>query len=169
MKNVMMNYGFLLALLIFIACDSNDESNEGTQVSISETNLRGSWKIISKFGGQPNDSIGTKTAEIDYYSSFEDCRKDDTFAYTINTDESGNAYLWYTGGQACEGQSANDTLQIGTWTLQDNGQLNISYSDVSEPFVITEMTSDRFTVRKKSGTITDDGTVFEFTGYQRVE
>lgn len=164
-----MNSGFLLALLIFIACDTNDDSNEGTQVSISETNLKGTWKIVSKFSGQPNDSTGTENPEIDYFSSFDDCRKDDTFAYTVETNETGNAYIWYTGSKACEGQSVNDTIQIGTWTLQENGQLNISYSDVSEPSIITKMTTNQFTVRKKSGTITDNGTVYEFTGYQRVD
>ncbi|SEC75309.1 hypothetical protein SAMN05192540_3997 [Maribacter dokdonensis] len=169
MKYIIMNVGFLLALSQFIACDTNDDSNDGTQVSVSETNLKGTWKIVSKFSGQPNDSIGTETPETDYFASFEDCRKDDTFAYTLDSDESGNAYIWYTGSEACEGQSVNDTIQLGTWTLRENGQLNISYSDVSEPSVITNMTTSKFTVRKKSGTITDNGTIYEFTGYQRVD
>lgn len=156
-------------LLALIGCDSEgqDINDDGTDLPFSSTNLKGDWVKSAEYVGQLGDSLGGKTPSEDILSILDACQKDDIFRYDVGSSDQGNPYVWGIGEKACEGQAVNDFIEIGTWTLEDSGKLNLSYSDVSEPYVVISLTSKRLLIRKASGIITPDGTVFPFTEYVR--
>ncbi|MEO2050311.1 MAG: hypothetical protein ABGX00_00990 [Allomuricauda sp.] len=156
-------------LLTLIGCDSDgqDINDDGTDLPFSSINLKGDWVKSAEFVGEPGDTLGSKTPSEDILSALDACQKDDIFRFDVGSSDQGNPYVWGIGQIACEGQTADDFIEIGTWTLDNSGKLDISYSDVSEPYVVVSLTSKRLLIRKSSGTMTPDGTVFPFTEYIR--
>ncbi len=156
-------------LLVLIGCDGagQDINEEGTDLPFSSTNLKGDWVKSAEFIGQPGDTLGGKHPSEDILSTLNAFQKDDIYRYDVGSSDQGNPYIWGIGEKACKGQVAGDFIEIGKWTLDDSGKLNISYSDVSEPYVVILLTTKRLLLRKASGTITPDGTVFLFTEYMR--
>ncbi|MDC6388964.1 hypothetical protein PP182_09750 [Maribacter sp. PR1] len=157
-----------LILLILLACNNDDQGSQQVNLLFTEDNLIGDWKRIAEFRGQPNDSLGILEPTEDLFTQFENCRKDDMIRYVKAIQQEENTYFWGIGEVACHNQIPNSFIEIGTWTIQESGKLNRFYSDISEPFVVVLLTSQQLRIRKESGVKESEGTIYEFTEYERV-
>ena len=161
-------YILSLSLLVIMACNDDDQSSQQVNLLFTEDNLAGDWKRIAEFRGQPNDSLGILEPTEDLFAQFENCRKDDIIRYVKAIQQEENTYFWGIGAIACHNQIANSFIEIGTWTIQESGKLNRFYSDISEPFVVVLLTSQQLRIRKESGVKESEGTIYEFTEYERM-
>lgn len=155
-------------LLVIWGCNNDDQSSQQVNLLLTEDNLEGDWKRIAEFRGQPNDSLGILKPTEDLFAQFENCRKDDMIRYVKAIQQEENTYFWGIGEVACHNQIANSFIEIGTWTIQESGKLNRFYSDISEPFVVVLLTSQQLRIRKESGVKESEGTIYEFTEYERM-
>ncbi|MGB5820329.1 MAG: hypothetical protein WBG90_12655 [Saonia sp.] len=155
---------FLLAIW---GCNNDNQDSQEVDLLFTEDNLEGNWKRIAEFRGQPNDSLGILEPTEDLLAQFENCRKDDMIRYVKAIQQEENTYFWGIGEIACHNQIANSFIEIGTWTIQESGKLNRFYSDISEPFVVVLLTSQQLRIRKESGVKESEGTIYEFTEYER--
>lgn len=162
-------YILSLSLLVNMSCNDDDRSTQEVNLLLTEDNLAGDWKRIAEFRGQPNDSLGILEPTEDLFAQFENCRKDDMIRYVKTTQQEENTYFWGIGEVACHNQIANSFVEIGTWSLQESGKLNRFYSDVNEPFIVVLLTSQQLRIRKESGIKSNDGTIYEFTAYERTD
>ncbi|WP_421803188.1 hypothetical protein [Flagellimonas sp.] len=156
-----------LFLLILLACNNDDQSSQQVNLLFTEDNLVGDWKRIAEFKGQPNDSMGILEPTEDLFAQFEYCRKDDMIRYVKAPEQEENIFFWGIGETACHSQIANSFSEIGTWSIEESG--NHSYSDVNEPFIVIKLRALELLIRNESGTKAPDGTVYEFTEYERVK
>tara|TARA_R110000764_G_scaffold237677_2_gene334011 strand:+ start:3101 stop:3607 length:507 start_codon:yes stop_codon:yes gene_type:complete len=157
-----------LILLILLACNNDDQGSQQVNLLFTEDNLIGDWKRIAEFRGQPNDSLGILESTEDLFAKFESCRKDDILRYEQGTTPQENIYFWGIGEIACHSQIANSFFEIGTWNIEESGKLTHSYSDVSKSLIVIILTTQKLLIRNESGTKALDGTVYEFTEYERV-
>ncbi|SNZ01406.1 hypothetical protein [Flagellimonas pacifica] len=158
----------ILSLSISSACERDDEGSSDN-LAFTATNLAGDWQRTGEFKGQPNDSLGIKEPSEDLFSQFESCRKDDMIRYVRGTQEMGNTYFWGIGKNACHSQMADSFIEIGNWELQESGVLSHSYNGVNELFVVIFLTRKRLLIRSELGIREADGTVYQFTDYERIK
>lgn len=157
-------------LSILSGCNSDDQSSqEDNNLVINDTNLQGDWKRTAQYIGPVNDSLGILMPTEDLFSQFEACRKDDIIRYQKGDEQTENIYFWGIGEVACHSQIAGSFVKIGTWNLQETGELNHFYSNVTELFIVVKLQSQQLLIRKKSGMEDPDGVIYEFTGYERIE
>ena len=160
-------YKLSISLMFIWGCNDDDQSPEQVNLLFTEDNLAGDWKRMAEFKGRPNDSLGLSEPTEDLFAQFENCRKDDIIRYVKATQQEGNTYFWGIGEVACHNQIANSFIEIGTWTIQESGELNRFYSDVSEPYIVVLLTGKQLRIRKESGTKEPEGKFYEFTEYVR--
>ncbi|MGC1516615.1 hypothetical protein [Maribacter sp. Hel_I_7] len=161
-------YILSLSLLVIMACNDDDQSSQQVNLLFTEDNLAGDWKRIAEFRGQPNDSLGILEPTEDLFAQIESCQKDDMIRYVKAFQQEENSYFWGIGEVACHSQIAQSFIEIGTWTFEESGKLSHFNSEVSKPFIVVLLTGQRLRIRKESGMVEPDGTIYEFTEYERV-
>ncbi|NNE76869.1 MAG: hypothetical protein HKN31_07325 [Pricia sp.] len=159
----------ILHLLVSSACNRDDQSfQEDNNLAFKDTNLQGDWKRTAQYISQANDSLGILMPTEDLFVQFDYCRKDDIIRYQKGDEQTENIYFWGIGEMACHSQISNSFREIGTWNIEKSGKLTHSYSDVDKSLIVVILRTRKLLIRNESGTKAPDGTVYEFTEYERV-
>ena len=158
-----INFTFILLLSLF-SCDNKDDSIE--QLAITEEAISGDWLRSSYYIGLTGDTDGSSGISKDLLNDLTDCKKDDILRYQTSASINSNKLIFGISSLPCEGEEANDFISAGTWSLSNNSIVHF-INDFAQSFEIVFLNHNKLRI-KSSGTNTENGIVYTFSEYDRI-